>query len=87
VLKVLLSRPNVRRSLGEGFFLRIDFDGERGRCRNGVRLAQELVHTQLDGSLMMQQNGLIDPSYDWSWHSVAWMLLFEFLSERQEGNV
>jgi len=79
--KVLLIQPDGIRLLAYDSILRIDFGGETRLRRNYVKLAQGLVHIRPDGSLVEQEEFLIDPSSDWARHRVARMLPLEFQSE------
>jgi hypothetical protein len=79
--KVLLTQPDGIRLLAYDSILRIDFGGETRLRRNYVKLAQGLVHIRPDGSLVEQEEFLIDPSADWARHRIARMLPLEFQPE------
>jgi hypothetical protein len=62
----------------------IDFGGSPVIQRNIVRLAQGLVHIRPDGSLVEQQEFLIDPGSFWARQRVGSMLPMEYALDRGE---
>lgn len=76
--KIVLGRPWGGKILAYDAILRIDYGGETRFRRNFVRLAQGLVHVRPDGSLVEQQEFLVDPASDWAHHRVARMLPMEY---------
>jgi hypothetical protein len=78
--KVILGWPSGGKVLAYDSILRIDYTGETRLRRNFVRLAQGLVHIRPDGSLVEQQEFLVDPASDWAQHRVARMLPMEYES-------
>jgi hypothetical protein len=78
--KVIVGWPPGGKILAYDGILRIDYTGETRLRRNFVRLAQGLVHVRPDGSLIEQQEFLVDPASDWAQHRVARMLPMEYES-------
>jgi hypothetical protein len=76
--KVILGWLPGGKVLAYDAILRIDYGGEIRLRRNFVRLAQGLVHVRPDGSLVEQQEFLVDPTSDWAQHRVARMLPLEY---------
>lgn len=79
--KVVLPLPSGVRQLATDEILRIDYAGEAEAHRNYIRLAQGLVHVGADGSLLEQQDFLIDPRSWWAEHRVGRMLPMEYVVE------
>jgi CarboxypepD_reg-like domain len=59
--------------------LRIDYAGETEAHRSYVRLAQALVHVGAGGSLLEQNDFMIDPRSWWAQHRVGRMLPMDYI--------
>ncbi len=77
--KVLLPIPGGVWQLATDEILRIDYAGETQAHRNFVRLAQGLVHVAPNGTLLEQQDFLIDPLSWWAQHRIGRMLPLDYV--------
>lgn len=83
-LKIILTRPDGIRMIATADVLTIDYGGSAIVQRNVVRLAQGLVHVRPDGSLVEQQEFLIDPGSFWARQRVGSTLPLEYTVDEEE---
>lgn len=83
-LKIILTRPDGMRVIATDDVFTIDYGGSAVVQRNVVRLAQGLVHIRPDGSLVEQQEFLIDPGSFWAMRRVGSMLPLEYAIDEGE---